>query len=315
MSAGVGEHPQQPIGVVINHYNPGLDRKLTYQALHCIGTFLAQNVPVRVVLSDGSGIADPILEAEAVRSGFDYLTSNRRLYFAEGYNAGIENVRSVLGEDCLVALSANDIFPASLTLHHLRECLLSEPQIGCAIPYLSWSDFRVQHDANYPKRRLLRYMTLNLNLFRMQDLVAIGQVPTAYSGYFNDIVMAIKLSSISKQVALCYGGKVYHQHRSTTSISSLASFEADKARFLSEFPQYITSNPNRPLAVSKLTDGFWARFYGIWEMLWAKGFHPSFRRLERWLFGMERWFFRNVYYDYYLRWKGQKTEDPYKDVR
>jgi GT2 family glycosyltransferase len=303
------------IGVVINHYNPGLDRKLTYQALHCVGAYLAQSVPVLVVLSDGSGIVDPILEREAAQTGFHYVPSARRLYFAEGYNAGIAYVRQKLGSECLVTLSANDLFPAALALHHLRECLLSEDWIGCAIPYLSHSDFRVQSDTSYPKRRLLKYMTLNLNLFRMIDLVAIGEVPTAYSGYFNDIVMALKLGETDKRVALCYGGKVFHQHRSTTSVSSLSSFERDKAQFLREYPWLGTANPRRPLALSRLTGGFWSVFYSIWEMRWASSFQSSFIRMERLALKLERWFFRNVYFPVYLPLKGKKMEDPYKEVR
>lgn len=304
-----------PVGVVINHFNPGLDRKLTYQALHCIGGYLAQSVPVMVVLSDGSGIVDPILEAAATESGFQYLPSDNRLYFAEGYNAGIEFIRRELGDSGLIALSANDIFPSTLTLHHLQECLLSEDRIGCAVPYLSYSDFRVQSDSSYHKRRLMKYMTLNLNLFRTADLVAIGAVPTRYSGYFNDIVMALKLSEMGKTVALCYGGKVFHQHRSTTSVSTLASYEKDRALFMDEYPFLATKNPRVPLALSMLSTGFWSMFYSVWEMRWAAGVHSSFMRIERGALALERWFYRNVYYPIYLPMKGKKVEDPYRDVR
>ena len=304
-----------PIGVVINHYNPGLDRKLTYQALHCIGAYLAQSVPVMVVLSDGSGVVDPILEQAASQSGFHYLPSTSRLFFAEGYNAGIAFILKASVNRGLIALSANDIFASALTLHHLRECLLSEDRIGCAVPYLSYSDFPVQNDRNYPGRRLMKYMTLNLNLFRLADLVAIGEVPTRYSGYFNDIVMALKLSEMGKTIALCYGGKVFHQHRSTTSVSTLASYEKDRANFMQEYPFLATKNPRVPLALSRLSSGFWSTFYSLWEMRWASGMHSSFQRMERGALALERWFYRNVYYPIYLPMKGKKIEDPYKDVR
>ncbi len=300
----------QPIGVVINHYNPGLDRKLTYQALHCVGTYLVQSMPVMVVLSDGSGIVDPILEQAAVQSGFHYLPSTKRLYFAEGYNAGINFLKDKLGESGLIALSANDIFPAALTLKYLQDCLLSEDRIGCAVPYMSYSDFPVQRDNSYPRRRLMRYMTLNLNLFRMADLSAIGGVPVEYSGYFNDIAMALKLAERGKIIALCYGGKVFHQHRSTTSVSTMASYEKDRTTFFAAYPWLISANPHTPLALSKLTSGVSSFFFGIWEMGWAASVQPVFVRLERWGLAVERWLYRNVYYPIYKR-----RDDPYKDVR
>jgi GT2 family glycosyltransferase len=279
---------EQGIDVVINYYNPKGSERLLVQTLLSVACYQESSVPVRIFLADGSGVANERLQAKHDGQRFFYLPSIRPLTFAEGYNSGIK-AASQYSDYKLIALSANDIFVAPLSLHYLQQTLESSPAVGCAIPYLSYSDFFVQSDAVYPKARQMGYMTLNLNLFRKVELVSIGMVPEFLSGYFNDIVMGMELAKQGKQIVLCHAGKVNHLHRSTTTTSTLSSYERDRGEFFARFPSYKPANDKMPLRLSLLEKQTLPRLlFQLWEQSWSNGLSGLHKRAEKAYYAIER---------------------------
>lgn len=294
------------IDIVINYYNPKGSERLLVQTLLCVACYVESTVPMRIFLADGSGLVNEQLQAKHDGHSFFYLPSIRPLGFAEGYNSGIK-AASQYSDNKMIALSANDIFVAPLTLHYLLATLESSPAIGCAIPYLSYSDFFAQRDVVYPRARQMGYMTLNLNLFRKEDLVAIGMVPEYLSGYFNDLVMGLELAKQGKQIMLCHAGKVNHLHRSTTTTSTLASYSGDREAFFARYPAYRPANDKVPLRLSLLEKQTMPRLLlQLWEQSWAGTIHGLLQRAEKAYYAIEKVLYQRIYYPIY-----KNLKDPY----
>jgi GT2 family glycosyltransferase len=234
----------QKVDVIINYFNPAGSKKLLYQTLFAVACYNL-NDPATIILVDGSGKQDPELSKLQGGNNFVYLFSEQPLSFAEGYNRGIEYaLRNTDSEHVL--LSANDIFVDPKTIERLLNSLTGE--VGCAIPYLSNSDLYIQNDKFNWKPRFPAGMTLNVNLFRKADLVAINKVPEDFSGYFNDVIMAHRLmTQLKKKIILVNAGTIVHLGRATTSLSSSAHFQKDLDVFSKNYPDLALSNKILPV--------------------------------------------------------------------
>ena len=83
------------VTIVVNSFNPKGDarvRAMTELALRCYRTFTGP--PHELILVDGHAEPDPKLAAVCAELGYRYLNLNRRLSFAEGYNAGLRESRT-----------------------------------------------------------------------------------------------------------------------------------------------------------------------------------------------------------------------------
>ena len=227
------------LGVVVNYFNPRGLAALRVQTELCALRALESSdttLAVEVLVADGSGKTDEVLRDRLQELGIGYRASAEVLGFGQGYNLGLKAFAESANPPELLATCANDIFCDKPTLPLLAGALLTDPSVGCAIPYLSQSDYLTQNDWVYKKYREASSMTLNLNVFRTKDLAAIGYVPEALSGYYNDLAMMLELKRMGLKVVIINGGNVTHFGRSTTSASSLAAAERDRATFADLYP-------------------------------------------------------------------------------
>ena len=227
------------LGVVISYFNPSGQAALRSQTELCALRALGSQdtrLRVEVLVSDGSGVVDPELEARLGLHGIGYIASETPLAFGQGYNQGLRAFAERPEPPQLLATCANDVFCDAPTLPLLAGALLTDPKVGCAIPYLSQSDYLTQNAFVAPIYRRASSMTLNLNVFRTEDVAALGFVPEALSGYFNDTAMMIGLRRLGKYVVIINGGNVVHLGRATTSASTMARADQDRETFRRLFP-------------------------------------------------------------------------------
>jgi len=250
--------------IVINYYNPTNSRRLLYQTLLCVESYRENGKDINIVLVDGSGSGcNSDLKRSLQESNSYYLYFSQKKSFAEGYNAGIRYVGENWKTEYIV-LSANDIVVSPQTIAKLTE-EMNGGQIGCVIPYLSMSDLLCQNSRYESGTCLPTGMTLNVNMFRVDDLFAIGLVPEELSGYFNDLVMFRRLRMLGKVIKLVNAGNIYHFGKSTTGISSNASLQKDKATFWALYPDCAPINANAWLkyamfAQTRSSRLFWSFF-------------------------------------------------------
>lgn len=249
------EYPKsQDAVIIINYYNSDRRDDLYYQTLYCISCY-KQTGDSDIILSDGSGFKDERLIQLSEEMHFIYLWSERKLSFAEGYNQGIDYSLSNSSAK-YICLSANDIFVSSKSISEMLQMIVTDDAIGCVIPYLSFSAFPRQNDCYLNQLRYCNGMTLNVNLFRKQDLEKIGKVPEYLSGYFNDVVMFAELKKMSKKVVLCNAGKIIHLGNSTVNKSTTASFAKDKEIFIKRHPDLAPKNPHLDVRYSAFSQTY-----------------------------------------------------------
>ena len=243
----------QDVVIIINYYNPERVDQLYYQTLCCISHYnLSSN---NIILSDCSGFKDERLVRLSKDMGFIYLWSERKLSFGEGYNQGIDYSMSNLSAD-YICLSANDIFVSSNSISKMLGVIHSDDTIGCVIPYLSSSDLLIQRDCYLTRLRYPCGMTLNVNLFRKEDLVRLEKVPEFLSGCFNDLVMFAELRKLGKKIILCDAGKIVHIGRSTLTKSTSVSFISDKQKFTDRYPDLAHKNPHLDVRYSAFSQTY-----------------------------------------------------------
>lgn len=221
-------------GVVINYFNPSDDKALYYQTLLSASSY-RENGNCIVCISDGSGFDNKRLSREASLLNVVYIFSLSKLSFSEGYNQGINYFKDIPEVEYLI-LSANDIIASKDCIQQLLICFRKYPRVGCAMPYLTNSDYFIQNSKYKFKTRVVPIMTLNCNLFLKSDLLMTGMVPTYLSGYFNDIVMASRFFAIGKEIYLVKNVVLYHLVSRTIAVSSSAKYDVDKKIFMERHP-------------------------------------------------------------------------------
>lgn len=242
---------KKKVDIIINYFNPKNDNTLVIQT-YLVALKYKNNTNVNIIISDGSGHKNNELYEICQREGFDYVFCEEMLSFPNGYNQGI-NYALQNFETEYILLSANDIFVDKNSVKILIDYLELDKDISCVIPYLSNSDLTEQNDIFNKGNRYPNGMTLNVNLFRKEELVSIGLVPEDLSGYFNDMVMFDKLKKQGKKVLLVNAGSITHFGKSTTSTSTTASFEKDKKTFEKNYPWLKATNKNLALKYSEFS--------------------------------------------------------------
>jgi GT2 family glycosyltransferase len=235
------------LGCVINYYNPKSKAALRAQTEFCALKALSSqdsSLEVEILVSDGSGHEDVELKTRLAEQGVVYLASPVPLGFAQGYNQGLRYFAKRSTPPELVATCANDVFCDLPTLPLLAGALLTDSAVGCAMPYLSHSDYVTQNDWVHLYYREASSMTFNLNVFRLKDLAEIGFIPEAFSGYYNDIATLIELRTRGLKAVLINSGRVTHLGMATTSTGSMARSEADRETFRRLYPAYSLPGGN-----------------------------------------------------------------------
>jgi hypothetical protein len=266
------------LGLVINYYNPTQSATLRVQTEFCALKALESkdhSIVVKVVVSDGTGVIDEELQVRLAALGVRYVASDKPLGFAQGYNQGLRFFSEQVNPPPLLATCANDIFCDSPTLPALAHSLLTDPFVGCAMPYLSQSDYLTQNDWVYKYYREASAMTYNLNVFRTKDLVEVGYVPEAFTGYYNDLATMIELHRRGLKVVLVNGGNVVHLGRATVSAGSMAKAEKDRETFRKLYPAESREGPSA-IKQEVIAAGKWNRFWFYWQSRGPAGW-------QRWL--------------------------------
>jgi len=224
-----------PLDVAVCHYNRHAVPDLRHMAAYAMA-FLRRDrtSDLRVTLVDGSPRPDVelarTLEALAVR----YVHCGRELSFAETYNTGIRMTTSGT-----IVLMANDILIEGRQVRMLAQEV--HDGVGCAFPYLSFSDYGAQkaRRLRVPRRCYPTRMTLNVNAFSREALEKVGFIPAQMTGCFNDVILSIRLYEEGYSVVLRNVGPVAHLGRQTlrTRATSI-SHDADARLFAAEYPHY-----------------------------------------------------------------------------
>jgi GT2 family glycosyltransferase len=271
------------VTIVVNSFNPKGDprvRAMTEFALRCYRAFTG--LPHELILVDGHADPDPKLAALCGELGYRYLNLQRRLAFAEGYNAGLREARSPW-----VVTAANDIFVVSGWL----EALLAAAQRTGAwmtAPYLSWSDYPAQRLEYVIGRKAdfaPSYLTFNLNLFSRRCLDTVGLIDEQFGGCFNDVDYTLRIREHGGSVALTFCGEITHLGRGTLSDAAVAEiYHRDLRLFEAKWPgKWDPKRFRLPaqgllrfcFALESLLPGWWVKRYR--ELICR--FEPKFRRL------------------------------------
>lgn len=223
------------IDVVVCHYNKDCSPALRYMTLHSMA-FLCKNRPpgLRIMVVDGSPDEDAALAQGLAELKVEYLHLGKELTFPETYNAGIRKTANPF-----IVLLANDIFIEADQIVKLAAEIHGE--VGCAIPYLSFSDYGTQiiRRIVVPPRCYPSQMTLNVNAFSRGALERIGLIPEQMTGAFNDVILFIKLREANYSIILRNVGYVFHMAKQTLRTgATTVSHEKDALLFMQEFPDY-----------------------------------------------------------------------------
>lgn len=239
------------ITAVICHYNPTRHVYLQHLVSLCVAAL--RRIPdelLTILVCDGSPDPDRQVAATLSDNNAAYLHAGRELTFGGTYNLGVEAARTEY-----VVLVANDIL---ISAPQVRQ-LVSEVRddVGCAIPYLTRSDYATQtaRRVRVPRRCYPASMTLNVNAFRRDVLEGVGSVPEALSGCFNDMVIFQRLRNQGYRIALVNVAHVDHLRAITRHIASNLDYERDLATAPSLAPDLFRGI--RPMRHKNT----WARLY------------------------------------------------------
>ncbi len=256
------------IDVVISHYNKAKKPHIRFMTLHAVAHLCREScADLNVNIVDGSPTRDDHLAEALTALGVKYVHCGRELSFGETYNTGIRRT------SCPVVVTlANDIFINPNQIRKLADEIVG--RVGCAMPYLTHSDFGAQQLRRFrlPRRCFPTRMTLNVNAFSRAALERVGLIPENMSGCYNDVVLFLRLREEGYSILLRNVGRVIHLAQQTLkSGATSVNYDADEALFSREYPQYWR---NGVVLFHKAAQGRLTRLmYGALERLpprWTK---------------------------------------------
>ena len=255
------ESPPDKTGFVVNYYwRSGFSASVRQATLLALALLRENSGVGKIVLMDGSPIADKLIKNDCHETGIIYHHAGQELSFASGFNCGKQ-----LLDEPYIGLMANDIFPPSDTVQKLI-AYLQKNDVGCVFPYLSHCDYPGQmYDfVRMPITCEPSLMTLNLNIFKREVLEQAGGVAEGYSGSYNDLILLMKIRQQGYRVVLVGDTRVTHLGQMTISQGSTYRKTKDRERFVVEYPTYATEHGawqvahwKWPLATNKLVGLLW----------------------------------------------------------
>lgn len=224
-------------GVAVNHFwKPSYPASVLQSTKFALSLLKNCLEVTTVVLIDSSETYNTDLDGFCRSLEITYRHYGRSLPFSEAYNYGV----NCLDEEWVVTM-ASDIYVKPGTFTLFKEFIENNPgvPIGCLIPYLSSSDYRVQEATpGYPKPTCYSgIMTYNLNIFPKVVFQKLDGLPEGYSGNYNDIVTSIRLQELGLKIVLV-DNLVTHYGKLTLSYGTDVRAETDKARFRREYPSF-----------------------------------------------------------------------------
>ncbi|MCA9989677.1 MAG: glycosyltransferase family 2 protein [Ardenticatenaceae bacterium] len=247
----VNQTPTPLATAVICHYNPTLNAYLRHLVCLCVASL--QKIPdeaLQIFVCDGSPRPDPfVAESLAIYDNVRYLHAGRQLSFGETYNLGIQ-----AAETPYVVLLANDVLISAKQVRRLVKELRGD--VTCAVPYLNRADYATQISRRWrvPRRSYPASMTINVNAFVREALAAIGNVPEALTGCYNDAVIFHRLRQRGQRIALVNVGEVDHLRAITRRIATNLACAQDLA-------QAAALEPALFAGVQPQSRNGWARMY------------------------------------------------------
>lgn len=250
------------IGVVVNYYwKPSYPKSLQINTWAALSALLETGIIQDVLLVDGSPQHDDFIKSKCEKMGINYISSDKNLSYAEGFNLGISQMNHEY-----ICLMANDVFPTRDLFEKLYNWV-SLPDVGCVFPYLSSSDYpgQIPGFVRKPITCEPTFMTLNINIFRRKVLEQIGGIDLHFSGGFNDIVALIKTRELGYRVILVGDTNVTHLGRMTISQGSNYTIgKTDLNRFVERYPHFQAKHGKwgykhwvKPFAVNKRISFLW----------------------------------------------------------
>jgi glycosyltransferase involved in cell wall biosynthesis len=227
----------QIVDVIVCHYNKANLEHIRFMALHAMSYLCQDRLScLNIVLVDGSPLRDDFLSDCLKRMGIEYLHAGRELTFSETYNYGISNTSNQI-----IVTMANDILITSSQLFQLAEEI--SDGVGCAIPYLTTSDFGAQRIRErtlpIPRRCFPSGMTLNVNAFSRKVLEQVGLIPEMMSGCFNDVILFIKMRELGYSIVLYNVDYVIHLGQQTLKTGKTSvSYKDDAKIFKKIYPMF-----------------------------------------------------------------------------
>lgn len=257
------------IGFVVNYYwsprHPDSVRATAHLAL----LKLRENSGISsIVLVDGSAVQDQAMREICSQLGIAYHHAGHELSFAQGYNLG----RRLLSEPW-VGLMASDVLPPPDTVQNML-MWTGDTDIGCLLPYLSFSDYppQVYGYVWKPCTHEPSAMTLNFNLLRRDVLEQVGGLDESYSGGYNDIILMLRIRQLGFRVVVVENTNVTHLGRVTISHGSTFNPKEDVARFSREYSRFTAKHGKWKIAHWKRPLATTARAAICW---WASQNAPS----------------------------------------
>jgi GT2 family glycosyltransferase len=223
---------------ILNHYNPTSNPFVENVICVSLEALVSRTVSQHsTVLIDGSGFRSERLAQLCSRLGADYISSEKKLSFAEGYNLGLSHA-----EADWYALCASDVIvPHDWDAVMIREANRCKADF-CA-PYLTTADYSAQ--IRHLSLRCGSFepssMTFNLNLISRRLLERIGSIDGQFSGCFNDIDYLMRARSAGFRAIICNAGQVVHLGRITVSVASSATYTENLTLFLAKYPFLATT--------------------------------------------------------------------------
>ncbi len=250
------------IGVVVNYFwRPSFPKTIqlvTWSAL--LGLHNCDFIK-NVVVVDGSPMPDPFIAEITNQLGYELLSPEGNLSFAEGFNAGINYL-----DNEYICLMANDVFP---TKHFFEKCYqwIVLQDVGCVFPYLSFSDYPGQMYSFVRKSITCEptSMTLNLNIFKKKVLKDIGGINEEFTGAYNDVIALMEIRNLGYRAILVGETKVNHIGKLSISEGTNYIIDGRDFRlFQSNYPNYIAKHGKwrltrwkAPFSVNKKVSCFW----------------------------------------------------------
>lgn len=276
--------PLDNIGIVINYYwKPSYPRSCQLSTWVSLLFLQESGFNKNVVLVDGSPLHDKFIKSKCEDLGIEYISSEKSLGYAEGFNLGIKHSKGDY-----ICLMANDIYPTRKLFEKLYAWIIL-PDVGCVFPYLSLTDYPGQNP-NFVRKPITcepTLMTLNFNLFKRSVLEEVNGVDENYSGSFNDVILLAKIRNNGHRVIQV--GETYGNHLGKMTISQGSNYkkDIDFERFSTEYPQYRAHHGKwqikhwvKPFAVNKKIAFLWwitqhlpstrARNFMEWLTIWLE---------------------------------------------
>lgn len=257
----VRNNPADYVGIVVNYYSrPSFSKHHRTITTLCLQSLKETSGLGEIVLVDGSTQSDQEIREICEREMIKYIHTGSELSYSEGFNVGFHQLN-----EKYIGLVANDIMINQESFDNLWDWV-KIPGVGCAFPYLSFSDYPGQMPffVRKPVSCEPTCMTLNINLFPRNVLEEIGGVDESYSGSYNDVIMLTKIRNSGYRVVLVGNTNVVHLGKTTITQGSDYKKDEDFLRFSEEYPQFRAKHGKwqikhwvKPFAINKRIAAFW----------------------------------------------------------